>query len=78
MTTSWAYLMRGDVAGSFQANSAGLVLGVLAMLLGPWLLSTALWGRWTAGPPGDWAIIGLTVFTVVVMLVDWIIRLTWM
>jgi len=78
MTTSWAHLTRGNLVGSFRANSAGLTLGLLAIVVGPWLVSTALWGRWTVGPPDDSTIIGVTIFIVVVMLADWILRLTWM
>lgn len=61
-----------------RANSAGLTLGLLAFVVGPWLFSTALWGRWTAGPPDDSLIVGVTIFIVVVMIADWIVRLTWM
>ncbi len=75
MTTSWSHLMRGNVFGSVQANAAGFLLGVLALITAPWLLSSALWGRFTVAPPGDWTLIVLTCLVVGVTLGDWLYRL---
>lgn len=75
MTTSWSHLMRGNVFGSVRANAAGFLLGVLALITAPWLLSSALWGRFTVAPPGDWTLIVLTCLVVGVTLGDWLYRL---
>ncbi len=75
MTTSWAHLMNGNVLGSMQANSAGCLLGVLAVITGPWALISAIRGRWAAGPPRDRTLIFGTVVVVVVVIADWFYRI---
>jgi Protein of unknown function (DUF2752) len=45
MTTSFALLVRGDLAASLRANWAGTLLAVVCMLLIPWSLFCAYRGR---------------------------------
>jgi hypothetical protein len=42
MTTSFALLVRGDVAHSLRANAAGTLLAVFCLALIPWALASAL------------------------------------
>ena len=77
MTTSWSHLMKGNVLGSVQANSAGFLLGLLALAASPWLLSSALMGRLTVAVPSDGWLIGITMFVVLVTLGDWLFRLNY-
>src|SRR5688572_11699523 len=51
MTTSWAYLTQGDIRRAAGANVGGLLLGVYALVAIPWLLASALRGRWCSLRP---------------------------
>ncbi len=75
MTTSWAHLTRGDVPGAVQSNVGGLLLGVIAMLAAPWLLVSALLGRWWFWSPSDCWALSVGGVVVVVTLLDWAWRL---
>lgn len=77
MTTSWSHLMKGNVVASVQANSAGFLLGLLALGASPWLLSSALLGRFTVPAPSDGVLIGVTLLVVLVTLGDWLFRLNY-
>ena len=75
MTTSWAHLVRGQVVAAAGANSGGALLGLAAIVCGPWLTISGMRGRWLIGPPSE----GLTLLAgfavVVVTLIDWALRL---
>lgn len=75
MTTSWSHLMKGNVWGSLKANTAGCLLGLIALLLAPWMLSSAIIGRLTVAAPSDVVLITMTVLVVLVTLGDWLIRI---
>jgi hypothetical protein len=74
MTTSWAYLLNGQVFSSLRANAGGTLLGLAALAAAPWCLATALRGRWFWLVPRDeWLlIVGLTIAAVTI--VDWLLR----
>ncbi len=76
MTTSWAYLMWGNVWGSLTVNAGGTVLGLAALVTGPWLLASGIRGRWVGRPPHEFVIIGICVTVTLVIITDWILRLT--
>lgn len=75
MTTSWACLVRGQLACACRANCGGTLLAVLAVLGSPWLLLSGVRGRWLGfRPQGDvaaWTLAGIAAIT----LVQWIVRL---
>lgn len=75
MTTSWSHLMRGQVIQAMHANTGGLLLGLLALTGTPWMLTSAVLGRWWLGElRPEWVVIGGgTVFSV--SLVQWLWRL---
>lgn len=74
MTTSWAHLMRGNVAGAVRANIGGTLLAVLAAVSGPWMLVSGLRGRWFLGCPNEIVVASLGVGVVFVTLIDWSLR----
>lgn len=45
MTTSFALLVRGDVASSLRANAVGTLLALFCLLLIPWCLAAVVTGR---------------------------------
>lgn len=75
MTTSWSHLMRGNVAAAVRANCGGALLAVLALIGGPWLVVSGVWGRWFFGAPQETASLALGFATLIVTLIDWSIRL---
>jgi hypothetical protein len=75
MTTSWAHLMRGQLASAMASNAGGTLLGLSAMAAIPWLWFAAAKGRWWFRVRSEWLLAGLIV-VFVVTLVDWAYRLT--
>lgn len=75
MTTSWAYLTRGNVLASLAVNSGGTMLGIVAMLTGPWLLASGVRGRWVGRPPHEYVMIGSCITVTLVIVTDWVLRL---
>lgn len=76
MTTSWAHLTRGHLLAAVRANSGGTLLGLAAVVCGPWLLGSGLYGRWLGRPPHEWLTLGIGLAIVAVTLIDWSLRLT--
>jgi len=75
MTTSWAYLVRGDVFDACQANVSGTLLGLLALAAAPWLLVSAWRGTWTGVTPQHNAAAWISGTFLAMMLIEWTIRL---
>jgi len=75
MTTSWAWLVRGNVVRAAQANVGGTMLAAAALVAAPWLLVSATRGRWLVTPPGDGVLVVAAIVVVVVTLIDWGLRL---
>jgi Protein of unknown function (DUF2752) len=75
MTTSWSCLLEGDIAGSLQANPAGSLVALMAVVLATGLGWSAWRGSWvflvTAGKAWTAAVLGMATL----MLVFWIGRL---
>ncbi|PQO43376.1 DUF2752 domain-containing protein [Blastopirellula marina] len=74
MTTSWAYLTKGNVFRSIQSNAAGFLLGLGAMASAPWLLMTALRGRPWLGYPNEIAALVVMCGIAAVMVAEWLYR----
>jgi hypothetical protein len=75
MTTSWAYLVRGRVPSALRANVGGTLLAAAAAVAAPWLLMSAIRGRWFGWTPTCVVAARATVALVLIVLVDWSIRL---
>jgi hypothetical protein len=75
MTTSWAYLVRGNVVGAFRANAGGVLLGILALAAAPWLLGSAWRGSWIGVSPNGSAAACIATTILAVTLIEWIVRL---
>ncbi len=77
MTTSWSYLVRGRVLSALASNTGGTLLGVLALLAAPWMVISALRGKWFLGIPSEPLVLSALGAFVVVTLADWLVRLLW-
>ena len=71
MTTSWAHLVRADFRESIQANAGGFLLGVVSLLAVPWLIASAIIGRWCyLRSPGS-LLFPLFAVVALVTILDW-------
>jgi hypothetical protein len=75
MTTSWSHLVRGQLLGSFRANVGGALLGLLSLVAVPWLLVSAVRGRWLGWAPNMDVLAWVLTAIMVVTLIDWGARL---
>jgi hypothetical protein len=75
MTTSWAYTVRGQLWRAAAANCGGMLLAIAAILLAPWLLASAVRGRWLGGAPSGTVALTLALCVAGVTLLDWSVRL---
>jgi hypothetical protein len=73
MTTSFALLVRGDVANSARANAVGTLLAVCGLVLIPWCVTGAWMGR-TPFVRSPERVIAFAVITfLTLMLLRWIV-----
>ena len=75
MTTSWSWLMHGNLWAAAQANIAGLLLGLCALTTGPWMFVSALRGRWWLGFPSDRMIVIVGLALIMMTIGHWVFRL---
>ena len=61
--------------GACRANFGGTLLGMLAMVATPWLLASAWRGAWFGGLPNRTVAAYISTTILLVMLIDWGIRL---
>lgn len=73
MTTSFALLMKGDLAASWRANCAGTLFAFWLMVLVPWGAISAVRGHWLFGRKVEYWLLGGIIGTVLIALLRWII-----
>ncbi len=73
-TTAWAHALRGDLRQAASANLGGALLCGVALVAVPWLLATAIVGRWlVVRPTSGLLLLGGTAWLAVALL-DWLRR----
>lgn len=72
MTTSWAWLTRGDFAHAAEANLGGLFGGLLAMVVCVWTLTSSAIAGWWLIRPTTKLFLSLVAAFLLVTLVDWV------
>lgn len=77
MTTSWSCLMRGRIGSGLQANPGGLLLGLVALVSGPWLTLSGVLGRWFGGIPRESVLLAVALAITGVTVTHWMVRLWW-
>jgi hypothetical protein len=75
MTTSFALLVRGDVANSLRANAVGTVLALFGMTLIPWCLASVACKRTLFIYSMERALTGIVLLFLSLMLLRWVIVL---
>ena len=71
MTTSWAWLVRGQLGEAVRANAGGTLLGMLAAIGAAWAGLSAIRGRWFAWRPNGTAAAWIAAVVLAVTLVQW-------
>jgi len=73
-TTAWAHALRGDLREAASVNLGGTLLCGVALVAVPWLLTTAIVGRWLViRPTPVLLLLGGTAWLAVALL-DWLRR----
>jgi hypothetical protein len=75
MTTSWVWLLRGEIGHALAASAGGTLLAGLSLVGVPWLLVSAVRGRWFGGVPKDEVMAGVAAVVSLVTAGQWIWRL---
>lgn len=72
MTSSFALFVRGDLWHSMQANVAGTLLALVALLFIPWALVTALRGRLLGFRSWETALVRVITLFMALMFGRWL------
>jgi hypothetical protein len=76
MTTSFCFLVRGNLKGAWQANPCGILLAAILTVLTPWCFYVGATGHWAlTDDPMTWAVRTAIVYIVIAAMI-WIIRST--
>jgi hypothetical protein len=75
MTTSFAWMTRGNLVRSWQANPAGCLLALLSFPLIAWLVYSAAASKPVGFESLGDPLLGLVLAAVVLSLVVWLVRL---
>jgi len=75
MTTSWAHLTRGRIPSSLSANPGGTLLGIGAMIIGPWLLISGILGRWFPKPIDLRILLASVGVIFATTIIQWIVKI---
>ena len=75
MTTSWAWLTRGNVMESLHSNAGGTVLAVLSLVFGVWMLISGIRAKWVIGVPTSFWLAVLLGSTVLITLLSWLSKI---
>ena len=73
MTTSFAWFVRGQLARSWRASPAGLIVAAASAALIPWLLAAAAGLRAGRRPVGS-TLMALAVVAAAVTVLTWLVR----
>ena len=73
-TTAWAHAMRGNFLQAAAVNLGGALAWAVAVVGVPWLLLTALVGRWLIVQPRLRPLLMLATAWLLVIFLDWLQR----
>jgi hypothetical protein len=74
MTTSWSWLVRGEISQACRTHFGGVMLGVFCGVFAIWLIVSGIGGRWFPGVPSAfwWGTVLGSIG--VAILVTWILK----
>lgn len=74
MTTSWAYVARGQMTKALRTHVAGTVLALVAAVVAGSALVVAVRGKRPAWPPSENVVVGLVAVATGLITCEWVIR----
>ena len=74
MTTSWSAVMHGQLPTALEANLAGTLLALCALVGGPWTLWSALRGAFPRRSPSDYQLAMGAVGIATIAILQWLYR----
>src|ERR1043165_791129 len=77
MTTSFAFLVRGDVWHSMLANFAGTALAIFGLFFIPWALASAFLGRFVFVRRLEVAVFRLAIWFLILLFGRWMFVVIW-
>jgi hypothetical protein len=75
MTTSFAWFVRANLVQSWRANPSGSLIAATSLVLIPWLLVVAVWGRPWPFRYLEQPLVGLSVAVVALTLISWSVQM---
>lgn len=73
-TTAWSHVLRGDLRQAASANLGGTLLCGATLVVTPWLVATAIIGRWLVVRPTLPMLLTVGTTWLAVALLDWFRR----
>jgi hypothetical protein len=73
-TTAWAHLLNGNWTAALRSNLAATLAAGLALVATPWLLVSAILGRWLVARPSPRVLLAISTGLAVVAVLDWLGR----
>ena len=67
--------MHGEFSKAFQASGGGVLLAFLAVVAAPWLMISAIRGRWLGYKPNGKAMAYISTVVIAILFVQWGFRL---
>jgi hypothetical protein len=77
MTTSFCHFAHGDLVSSLHANPAGTLLAAVGIVLVPWLVVSACWGRRLGVRDYEICLTKGVICLLVLLIVNWAIIASW-
>jgi len=74
-TTAWVHTLHGSLAQAVATNLGGMLSCAATLVAVPWLLLTAIFGRWPFAQPKLRPLLILATIWLLIVLLDWIRRL---
>ncbi|WP_218932074.1 DUF2752 domain-containing protein [Adhaeretor mobilis] len=71
MTTAWAQTLDGNLVAALGTNLGGTLLCLMACLIAPWLMISAVRGAWLFGRPTLRAIVVTATIVMSITMLDW-------
>ncbi len=75
MTTSWAWVTRGDFVRSAQCNVGGLLLALGTLPTGIWLVVSGWRGRWVWRSPNAMVVTVIFMIIIGATSIQWLTRI---
>lgn len=74
-TTAWSHVLHGNLGRAIAVNLGGLLSCAVALVGVPWLLLTAILGRWPVFQPQLRPLLIVATIWLLIVMLDWMRRI---